>query len=514
MNALTSPRISRKSGLLVVSGLALMHFLLHVLTNGNYGMFRDEFYYIACSDHLAWGYVDHPPLSIALLAGSRVVLGESVQAIRLLPALMGSLLVILTGLMTRELGGGRFAQIFAALCVMIVPIYLVVTGFFSMNAFDCVFWVLSFSIIIRIITTDNEKLWLLFGLAVGLGLLNKISILVFGCSVVAGLLFTPYRRYFRSKYFWMAGGIALLVFVPHILWQVANDWPTVEFISNAKRYKIAPLTPLQFLGGQIMGIHPLNAPIWLAGLLFLLFAKKGQPYRILGLTYAIAFAVLAIQRSKAYYLSPAYPALLAAGGWAIEALLHRRGWHWAKPILLGIVLIGGAATAPLVVPILPVETFIGYQKFLGVEPSAEETNPLGELPQYFADRFGWENMTATVASVYEGLSPEQQAECVIVTGNYGEAGAIDYFGPRYGLPPAISQHNSYYLWGPGDVSGNVMISVGISREDLENAFESVTEMATIVSPYAMPYENHMPVYLCVGLRVPLNEAWQRGKHYM
>jgi hypothetical protein len=490
-----------------------LHVLLHLLTNGNYGMFRDEFYYLACADHLAWGYVDHPPLSIALLAASRVLFGDSVWAIRLLPAVVGGCLVVLGGLIARELGGGRFAQALAGLCVMIAPSYLVMTGFFSMNAFDLLFWALSFLLVIRIVNTGNSRLWLLLGVVVGLGVLNKISAMFLGFSLAAALVLTRQRKHLLGKHLWIGGAIASLLCLPHILWQVSNEWPTIEFIANAKRYKIAAFTPLQFFLGQVIENHPFNAIIWLVALYSLLFGK-GRRYRIIGLIYIITFVVFVIQKSKVYYLAPAYPVLLAAGASAVEAFVRRRKWIWAGPVVLGMLAVGGALTAPLVVPILPVERLIGYQRFIGVRASEAEMGGVGELDQIFADRFGWENMTATISSVYEKLTPEQQAQCVILTGNYGEAGAINYYGRRHGLPPAVSGHNNYYLWGPGDASGEMVIAVGVPYQHLDELFDSITAAAAIVSPYAMPYETNIAVHVCTGLRVPLEEAWRRAKFFI
>jgi 4-amino-4-deoxy-L-arabinose transferase-like glycosyltransferase len=496
--------------LLVLGGL---HVLLHVLTNGTYGMFRDEFYYLACADHLAWGYVDHPPLSIALLAASRTVLGDSVHAIRVLPAFAGGCLVVLTGLMARELGGGRFAQLLAALCMAIAPSYLATTGLYSMNAFDLLLWAVSFLLVIRIVKTGNPRLWVFLGAVVGLGLLNKISMLVFGFGLLCGLVLTSHRRQLLSRHVWIAAIIASLLFLPHLLWQVENGWPTLEFMSNAKRYKIAVATPLQFFLGQVLEIHPLNAWLWLVGLCSLLLGRNRR-YRIVGIIYVAAFVAFAAQKSKVYYLAPAYPPLLAAGACAIDTFARRRWWGWTRPVVASVIALGGIATIPMGLPVLPVERLLGYQEALGLRASQAETSTVGALDQHFADRFGWQNMTATVTSVFKTLSPEQQADCVILTGNYGEAGAITYYGRQYGLPPAVSGHNNYYLWGPGEASGRTVIAVGVSGQRLTEFFENVTVGATVVSPHAMPYETNIPVYVCTDPRVPLEEAWHHTKLFI
>ncbi len=499
---------------LILGAIALAHFLLHLLTNGNYGLFRDEFYYMACSDRLAWGYVDQTPLAPALLSGARAVLGDSVHAIRLLPALAGALLVLLAGLLAAEFGGGRFARVLAGLCTAIVPSYLVQTGYYSMNAFDLLFWAASFYLLIRILKTGDGRLWLLVGLVVGLGLLNKLSMVIFGIGLAAGLILTSGRRHLLTWPLWAGGGIAAALFLPHILWQIENGWPTLEFIANAKAHKIAEASPLAFLLGQIVEIHPLNFPVWLAGLGFLLSSKDGRPFRLIGLIYIVIFLFLIIQNSKGYYLAPAYTMLLAAGACSIEAFLERRRWSRAGPALIALLVAGGALTAPLAVPVLPVKAFISYQEISGLRPSEAEKHEAGALPQHFADRFGWENMARIVASVYESLPPEKQVGCAVVTANYGEAGAIDYYRSLYGLPPAVSGHNNYYLWGPGRISGKTIISVGIAPEELSEVFEVVEPAATIASPYAMPYEADLTVYVCSGLKLSLEDAWSRIKKFI
>jgi hypothetical protein len=268
------------------------------------------------------------------------------------------------------------------------------------------------------------------------------------------------------------------------------------------------------MGAQVLEINPLNAPIWLIGLAWLLFAGAGSRFRVLGIIYVVACVVLILQKSKPYYLGPAYPMLLAAGAVAVAGFLEARRWAWAKPTLLGTLALGGVLLAPFAIPILPVETFIAYQRTLGIAPPNAENQRLGPLPQFFADRFGWREMTAAVAAAYQTLSPSEQREATILTSNYGEAGALRYYGRRYGLPPVVSQHNNFYLWGPGRGTGKVVIMVGRPADDLRDEFESVTVAGRFESPYAMPYETRHPILICRGLKPPLAEAWRRGKRYI
>lgn len=491
--------------------LAGMLVLVELMFGPRYGLFRDEFYYLSCADHLDWGYVDHPPLSIAVLKLVRALFGDSILAVRLTPALLGGVLVVLGGRLAQALGGGRFAQTLGALVVAVTPQYLVLAGYYSMNSFDLVFWALA-ALIVADLTPDEDsgRRFLILGIVLGLGLLNKVSVLFFGAGLAVALVVTPLRRHLRRPGPWLAAAVAGLVFLPHLVWQVQHGWPTREFIENATRHKNVALSPVQFLASQIPEISLLNAPLWVGGLLWLLFARRGRPFRALGIVYVVAFAIMAVQRSKPYYLGPAYPPLLAAGAILLEGL----PWLWIRPLVVALLLAGAAVRAPFVLPVLPVETFVAYAKALGAVPRPSEHQTLGPLPQYYADRFGWEELTAAVARAYRSLPAEEQRRVAIVTSNYGEAGALNYYGRRYGLPPAVSQHNSFYLWGPGTDTVEVAIIVGMDPEDLRDAWTSVEEAGRFRSPYAMPYEQRHPILVCRGLKLPLEDAWRRGKHFV
>jgi len=504
----------------LVWGVAAVRAVVLLLAAGRYGIFRDELYYLACADHLGWGYVDHPPFSIAVLWLWRGLFGDSVLALQVVPALLGAALVVVAALLARELGGGRFSQTLAAVAVAVVPEYLGLTSFYSMNAFDLLFWVLGAWILVRLVRTGDPRLFLSFGAVMGVGLLNKVSVLFFGFGVAVAIVATPLRRHLRSPWLWLGGGLSFLLFLPHLVWQIRHGWPTLEFIANASRYKIAALSPFEFLGAQILNMHPLTLPIWLAGLGYLLFGREGRRFRVLGVAFLVVLAVLLIQQSKPYYLAAGYTMLYAAGAVAIEAWLRKRQLRWPRPVILSLLLLGGAATAPLAVSLLPVETLIAYQRSLGLAPTPSENNDLGALPQHFADRFGWRQLTAEVAEVYASLPEAERRRATIVTANYGEAGAIDYYGRELGLPPARSQHNSYYLWGlewAEEAAGDgVVILVGMDPddEDLRSTFDSLTPAGRLESPYAMPYETRHPIVVARGLRVPLEDAWRMGKHFI
>src|SRR5215203_117693 len=494
--------------------LAIAKLLVHLLTNGNYGYFRDEFYYIATSERLDLAYLEFPPLVAVIADISRFLLGDSPVALRFFPALAGALVVVLAGLMARELGGGRFAQGLAALATLVAPNFLAMGTFLSMDAFDQLFWVSATYVLLLILKRDRPRLWLLFGLIVGLGLLTKVTMLFFGFAVFVAQLLTQARRHLRTLWPWVGGVIAFAFLLPYVFWQIEHGWPTLEFWANYGG-KVDPASPVEFLLEQVVTMHPLTLPIWIMGLYYYLFSSAGRPYRPLGLIYVVLLVLFVVQNAKFYFLAPVYPVLFAAGALTIERFVQRRGWGWIKPAYAVILVIGGMVVAPLVaVPALPVETLAKIMGAAGGDAGVEvETREVGQLPQQFADRFGWETMVATVAGVYRELPPKERAESCIFTGNYGEAGAVDFFGPRYDLPKAISGHNNYYIWGPGSCTGEVIISVGVPLSLLETVFVDIEQADTIDCEYCMPDEDNLAVYVGRNPKASLQEIWPQVKHY-
>ena len=483
--------------------------LLHLATFRGYGLFRDEFYYVACSRELAFGYVDQPPLSIAFLAVTRAIFGESAFAIRLLPAIVGALTVLVVGLIARRLGGGRFAQSLAMIAVGLN--FLFVFHYFSMNGFDVLVWALAAYLMLCIAQDGSPKLWIVLGTLLGLGLENKISVLWLGFGLAVGLLASGERRWLKTPWPWLTGALATALFVPHVLWQVSHGWPTLEFIRNATGEKMVEVAPLDFVKGQLDMLSPGVVPLWLSGLFFLLLARDAKRYRLLGWAYLAVFALLMVSgSSRSGYLGPAYTWLLAAGAVAWENWLRRR---WLRVAAVGLGAVSSAATAPFSLPVLPVESYIAHARALGVEASTEERKELAELPQHYADMFGWQELVTEVAAAYESLSEAERDEVGIFTYNYGNSGAIDYFGRERGLPPSISGHNNYWLWGPRGHRGEVMIVVGSSRESLGHRFAGVERGGTVTCRFCMPYENDKPVWIARGLRQPLAKIWGELKHY-
>ena len=503
------------SHLAVLIYLALGTLALHMAANGGYGYFRDELYYLACGEHLDWGYVDQPPLIAFVAAFSRWLLGDSLRAIRFFPALAAAGKVLLTGLITRQFGGRRFAQILACVAVIIAPVYLGIDNFLSMNAFEPLFWMGCAYVAILIFKGGNPKLWLVFGALAGLGLENKYSMLFFGFAFVIGLLLTSWRKILLEKWIWFGGAVAFFIFLPNLLWEVRHHWPMLEILNNINRsHKNEPTALLSFFTGQVLLFEPLACPVWLAGLGWLLLSKAAKPYRALGWTFVVLFANFVVLQGKIYYLAPAYPMLFAAGAIVIENWIERRNVAWLEPAIVAVLVVAGAVLAPFAIPLLPVETYIAYQKALHLAPPRTEQHKMGPLPQGYADQFGWPEMAATIASVYNKLTPEERAKCGIFAQNYGEAAAIDFFGRKFGLPRALSGHNNYFLWGPGQHTGEVLIVLDDERETLEKYFERVELAAVFHHEYVMPYENDMPIWICRGAKVSLKDLWPQVKKYI
>lgn len=501
--------------------LALLNVLFHLPFVEAYGYFRDELYYIACSNHLAWGYVDQPPLSLFILAGTRFLFGDSLLAIRILPILAGAAIVVLTGLMARQLGGGRRAQVIAALAALTAPVLLGNAGrYFSMNAFDLFFWALASYVMILILKGGAQRLWLLFGAVVGLGIMNKYSMAFFVIGMLAGMLLTSHRKQFLSKWFWIGGALGVVIVSPHILWEISYGFPTREFVANATGAKNIATSPWAFFVGQIGMEGVGNLVIWLSGLAFFFGSRQGSTFRPFGIAYIVIFFLLVAQSGKAYYLSPIYAVLFAGGACGIEEMARRTAFRWLKPFTFALITISAVVFTPYAIPVLPVETFVEYQELTGIKPSQEERSRIGVLPQYYADMFGWREMVEKVARVYATLPRHEQEQCMIYVRNYGEAAAIDFFGKDFGLPGAACAHNSYWYWKPRSWNGEVCIIFGASNDtaecfaDLQQFFEDVQFMAVTDCAYAMPYENGRPIFVCRRAKITLDDLWVRDRHFI
>ncbi len=490
---------------------AAIKLIIQLLAVGGYGLNGDELYYLACSDHLDWGYVDQPPLSLFLLHIQRVIFGDSMLSIRFLPALGGFFTVLLTGLLARRMGAAIFGQLLAELCAIVAPVYLALNHIFSMNAFDILFWLAALYLMVCIIDGGKPTLWVWFGLVLGLGFQNKLSVLFLCFGLVVGLLLTKQRRLLFTPWIWFGALVAALLMIPNIIWQITHGWPTIEWIGNARTHKMVALSLPAYLFEQIMLMQPLTLLIWGTGFVSLLVYRPLARYRSLGWCYLAVLAVFVIQGGKPYYLVPIYPLLFAAGSVAIERWLSKR---WLRTTV-AIALIGtGALTAPLGMPLLPVESFIKYSNAIGLHPSSGERSAEGKLPSFFANMFGWMKLVAIVDTVYRSLSPEDQSKCAVYCQNYMQAGAIDFYGGQIGLPHAISGHNNYWLWGMRGYTGDILIVLGSDSLSLQKYFEEVTERARFRDEYIQPMHSDLPIFVVRKPKQSLSLLWPRIKEYI
>ncbi len=475
-----------------------------------WGYFRDEFYYLLCGRRLAWGYVDHGPLVALQARLSETLFGRSLAGLRLLSAIGGGLRVFLTGILAYELGGRRAAQTLAMLGVSIATIYLVLDSFLSMNSWESAFWMTCLLLVLAIARGASPRLWLAFGLCAGTGFLNKPSIAFFLIALLVAMLLTPQRTLLRSK--WLFAGIALmaLLIAPNLLWQARHHWAILEFLhSSGIVHADDRPSPLGLLQSQWTGLHPLGILIWLPGLVWLLRRTEG---RWLGLTFVLFYAAMTALHAKDYYPTPIYPLLFAAGGvaWSTRLKSAARDRLIAFPILESALLLAGLLLLPIAIPVTSPAGWYAYARTLHLRDQVSDRNAL--LPQYLADRFGWQEEVESVQQVVASLPPEDRSRVRILCSNYGEAGALEFLG--HDLRPVISGHNNYWWWGPHDATGEVMIVInGASQGEMLESYRSAIVAGHMHSAYAMPYEDRRTIWLARGRKQNLTGDWANLKHY-
>jgi 4-amino-4-deoxy-L-arabinose transferase-like glycosyltransferase len=511
-----------RQALLLAALFALLKFALHLGSNLweahiGWGYFRDEMYYILCGQHLDWGYVDHGPI-VALQARATIaVFGKSLAGIRMFSALAGAAAVFLTGIITWAIGGRRLAQALAMLGILLAPEFLGTDSFLSMNSFEAVFWMTCVLAILMLLRGGSPRWWIVFGLAGGLGIENKPSMVVFLVALLIGLLLTPQRRIVFTRGAALGVALVVLLALPNLLWQIHNHFPTLEFLHNGKvGHKNVSLSPLQFLHAQELMLSPFSLPLWSAGVVWLLASRRSRPWRFLGWTY-IVFLVLmmATRDAKDYYLAPIYPALFAAGGVCWQALLTKRRTRWIVPAYATLLVITGILIVPMSLPILRPQQWLDYTAHMHLRDKASNTEneATSAFPQFYADRFGWQEMVDQVTRIYNALPAADRARAGIFGSNYGEASAINFLGAGRGLPFAISGHNNYWLWGPHGETGDVIIVInGASLDEMRKYYDSVEIAGVMDHPYAMPFE-HRNIYLCRGRKGSLAKDWSEFKNY-
>lgn len=501
-------------------GVALLAFFAHLATSARYGYFRDELYFIACSKHLAWGYVDQPPL-VALAAYLSAPFGYHPVALRFLPVLAAAITVWLAARIARELGGGTFAQTLAALATFLLPAYLLLGNTLTTTSFEPLSWTLLVYALMRLLRSHNPLYWLAVAAAFAFGMYGKYSMLLLGCSVVAGLLLTKERRVFLTWWFPAALALTAVVLAPNLLWQAAHGWPFVQVVQGDFEHRHAFQTGLQleyknvmqnaiaFVTEQLVYTNPLSVPVWLLGLGALAFSARYRKLRCIAVAYVVLLGAAILLQAKGYYIIGIYASLLAAGAVPIEEYIRQRA---ARAALVTVFLVATLPFVPLSLPVLPVDTFISYTKTLRLT-GQNGTQPRLMQPLY-AEEFGWDELAKHVATVYASLPPPVRARTGIFADTYGDAGALAFYGPRYGLPQVISAQNTYYLWGTNGYDGQTLIVVGASQADVvRSVYRNVKLVATYGNPYKWVVEGPTPIYLCTDPIAPLPQLWPRFKWY-
>jgi hypothetical protein len=492
-------RTPRRAALLLAAIFAALTFLIHFASSlwGShlgYGFFRDELYFLVCGHHLAWGYVDQPPLVALQARLAETLFGLSPTGIRIFSFVGGGVTVGLTGLLTWQLGGRRTAQVLAMMAVLAAPVFLGTSNYLSMNSFEPCFWLGTLLVILRLADgTASPRAWLLFGLLAGLGIENKHSTVFFLIALLLGLILSPQRRILWSR--WCAAGVAvlLLLALPNLLWQWVNHFPTYELLNGvAHSDKNIKLSPLAFLREQVNMLLIVAAPLWIGGLAWLAFARNARPWRFVVFTYLLFLAMMMAMHAKDYYVAPIYPVFFAAGAVALGTLTRRSWPPIVYAVILGYLLC--RVTAPIMLTILPPDKYTAYATHF-VDTNVKSEKFTSPLPQYLSDRFGWPQMVEGFAARYNALPPDMRAHTAIFCGNYGEASAVNVLGPKYGLPSAISGHQNYFYWGWNGYTGESVLTLGNDPKDYIDSYAEVIDLGPFDAPWIMDHEHHHYLWL-------------------
>ncbi len=505
--------MKRTSLILLLFVLAKFFLQLVALLQPEYGLFRDEFYYLACAKHLAWGFVDHPPFSIAVLWTWVLIAGDSLISLRILAALFSTIPVAATGLITRQIGGEWKAQTLACFAVMLAPIQLGVGSFYSMNVIEYALMPVAVWMLLRILMNRQSSLWILFGVLVGIGIMNKHTFAVLAAFLLFGVLCTPARHEFKTKQFWIGMAAAALIVLPNLIWQVLHNFISLEFYQHASLFKNVPTPPLKIVADQLLANNLVGGLLWITGLVWFLRDKERSEFRALGIAFLLMLAMMiAAQSNRLDRIALFVPVLIAGGVVVWERWNNRRFLGWMVPATTVLLLAMGLISMPMVLPVMSPSSTAQYVKQSGRGGNFEQ-GVSAELPQNLADRFGWEELADSVAAIVHRLPEEERQKAVLIGQNYGEAGALEYYGRSLQLPRVISGHNSYWLWGPRE-QAEMYIVVGNSRSRMEQVFNDVQEGGSTFTGWQMNYERNRPIWICRKPKMPLKEVWLDAKMFI
>jgi hypothetical protein len=494
---------------------ALLKLAVQVIANiigqrQGYGFFRDELYYLVCGRQLAWGYVDQQPIVALEARVTEWLFGlHSLALLRIFSSLAGAAKVFLTGMLAWTLGGGRLAQSVAMTAVLTAGIYLGIDSFLSMNALEPVLWTICMLAVLQIARATSAReaalWWTICGISGGLALETKLSAVFFLASLLAALLLSPQRRLLWNRWMLIAVSLAVVIELPNAWWQFTHHFPTLQWLSNVSHsHKDVKLGPIAFLRNQIFVLNPISALLWLSGLIWLLFGSAARRFRFAAITFLLFIALMVALHAKDYYVVPIYPVLFAAGGAAWQQ------WFGQRKLLIGaycaVLVLTTALFLPAILPILPPQSSLAYSRWLHFRQADQENHGVALLPQFYADRLGWQELADNVDRVYAAMPAADRAQACIFGSNYGEVSAVNVLS--VGLPFAISGHQNYFYWGSHGCSGKIVILMG--SDGHEPLFKSCTAAASLNDPYVMPDEQGK-IYLCRGYAGNLSHGWQKVK---
>lgn len=491
--------------------LALLALAVHLYASGGYGYFRDELYFIVCGEHPNWGYVDQPPLVPLIAAAMHHLLPSSLLMLRLPSALAHAATIVFTAATARLLGGGRWAEALAGLCVLAGGVYLGLGTLLTTDLLQPLTWLFCAYGLIRVMRGGSERWWLAIGAAAAIGFLSKYTIAFWLAALAVGIVATPARRLLARPLPYLGAVIASVIVLPNLLWQAVHGWPFLEIGRVAAESKNVALSPLAFFGEEALQLNPITAPVWLLGFASLGLARRFADLRAFAIAFAVLMAAMIALHAKPYYPVGAYPLLFAAGAVTIEAAIRHAA---ARGAITAAIALFAAIAVPFAVPILPVERFAAYQTVIGIAPKIQEKRALGVLPQHYADMFGWTELAQLVGRAYQSLPEEERRQAVFLANNYGEAAAIDVLGAPWHLPPAISAHNQYFLWGPRGHDGSIVLRLARDPEGLRKTYASIEPAGRFDVPWAMPDETGQTLWICRGRRQPLDQSWPALRRYL
>jgi len=500
--SLVRREVGSRADTFALVGIALVAALIHVLTNGRYGFHRDELQFLSDARHLDWGFVAYPPFTPVVERIGLDVFGVSMVGLRLFSVVAQAVAIVVTGLMAYELGGGRWAQIMAAVVVATSGLPVFEATEFQYSSFDYLWWVLIAYFVIRLLKTEDARWWLAIGAAIGLGLETKYTVFFFVAGLLGGMLLTRARRFFLSGLFWGGVGLAMLIFLPNFLWQVRHGFISVEFLHHIHVRDVGEGRANGFLKDQfIICANLAAAPLWIAGLVYFL---RDQRYRLLGWMYVITLGLFMAGKGRGYYVAAAYPMLFAMGAVAGERWIRllKQGWRLAVE---GVFFTGLAAWGLLAFAILvPIASSGPLKQF------ALKNN--GDL----REEFGWDELVRTVVGIRDSLPAEERESVGVFTANYGEQGAVEILGRAYRLPMPISTTNSAWLRGYPTPEPTTLIVLGLSREDADELFTECRLAGHNGNSEGVKNEesrSHPDIFVCGGPRLTWPDFWVRYRSY-